>query len=642
MPQQQQAQQGQNKQFTISRKLARAKLAEFSLIGAGTKSKFIFGYRNREDITDLPPGVLVKGSQNVLTNVSGRIGTRKGYTLDGAAANPVNIFPVRSAYDWEMHTGVIQHLRVWSTNMEYRFVNATGAVSWISLLATLASDIVNFAEFWSTTNSQAYLLFVDGESKIYEWSGGNATFASATANTVTKQGVETFAENGFYSDASSHKFLMAGIEYTYTGGVGTTTLTGVTPNPTAGTQAVGDSIIQSVESTTNASMTSLPAALENDLISFLQNQVYVGSLRARTVYVSKVNNYKDFSFTSPVRKVGEGALVTLDGTPVAFAPQEDKMYVAAGKDQWYETVFTLSSDLANEALQITRLKTTVLQGAQSQKLVGKIPNDVLFVSNEPILNTLGRVSGVINTPQTSDISFPIINDMNGYDFTDGQVFFHRNYIYMSVPQSGIIRIFNQTNPKNHYWEAPQTIPISCFSIIDGELYGHSYLVPETYKLFTGYVDGAGGENHPIDTRALFSYMSFGSRHLSKFFNKQYFEGYISQPTTLNLITQYDMDGKARTVTKTINGNDSAIVALSQDKASLGKESLGKNPLGGDLAQLTPDQLPANFQVIKTYNKASFFKMQPSFTSLGVNQVWELLCFGPSQQSTSEGQNNITQ
>ncbi len=68
--------------YAINRRIASAKTHEFNLI-----SNFTLGYRNREDITKLPPGVLVVGSQNVLTNVSGRVGARKGYVLDGQPAD---------------------------------------------------------------------------------------------------------------------------------------------------------------------------------------------------------------------------------------------------------------------------------------------------------------------------------------------------------------------------------------------------------------------------------------------------------------------------------------------------------------------------------------------------------------------------
>ncbi len=74
--------QFKNPGFTQSRRIGQAKVKEFVLT-----ADFTLGYRNREDITKLPPGVLIKGSQNVLTDVFNRVGIVKGYTLDGQSAN---------------------------------------------------------------------------------------------------------------------------------------------------------------------------------------------------------------------------------------------------------------------------------------------------------------------------------------------------------------------------------------------------------------------------------------------------------------------------------------------------------------------------------------------------------------------------
>ncbi len=71
-----------NPGFSVSRRIGIAKVREFSLTDS-----FALGYRNREDKTKLPPGVLIKGSQNVLTSVNNTVGITKGYTLDGQSAN---------------------------------------------------------------------------------------------------------------------------------------------------------------------------------------------------------------------------------------------------------------------------------------------------------------------------------------------------------------------------------------------------------------------------------------------------------------------------------------------------------------------------------------------------------------------------
>ncbi len=603
------------------------------------------GYRNKEDKTNLPPGYLVEGSQNVLLTTGNRISVRGGYTLDGQA--DATIAPILSAFDWQMHTGTVQHLRAGNAKLQYRYVSG-GTVVWRDLLSSLTSVNFNFADYWSTANLQALLLFVNGTGQVYEWSGGVTTFASATANTITKQGVESWAELGFYT-TGTHKVTINGIDYTATGGWGTTTLTGVTPDPTSVTITAGDVIHQTPETTASSAITSLPSVFNLDLIGIYRNQVYYGDFKNRSIYVSKVNNFKDCAFTAPTRIVGEGALLTLDGNPVGLIAQEDSMYITAGQDQWYQTKFVISSDNTKEDLFIERLKTSTLQAARSQAFIGKIRNSVIFINNEPALDELGRTAGtstqisniggvpvIVNnnvTPSSANMSDPIKNDFDAYDFTDGCVFYYRYFIYITVPKEGIVRIYNMARG---CWEAPQLLPISRFSVIDGDLYGHSYNTPETYKLFAGHNDNG----NPIDARALFSFQNYGFRELTKYFNEYYVEGYISANASITLGIQYDIDGCATNASYLISGSDNQIVCLRGTPNSLGKQSFGKNPLGGVKDIVPTTSLPPKFRVIQTFPRTDFYEVQFSFSSYGVDYQWELLAFGALATQTMYGNNSI--
>lgn len=624
-----------NPSYGSARRIGAAKVREFGALVEGFK----LGYRNREDKTVLPPGVLIQGSQNVLTNVAQHIAVRKGYTLDGQSN--AAIAPILASYDWDMHIGQERHLRAGfnttgsNGKLQYRYVDSLGAITWRDLMTSLTSVAFNFTTFWDfNTEKKDFLLFVDGSSNIYEWSGGLATYASSTVNTITIQGVPFIAELNFYNLAPFGSITINGVDYSYTGVAGTT-FTGIAPDPTGAGIAVGAIIHQKVKTTANSAMTAIPATFANALIGNLRNQIYIGSLTDRSVYVSKVNNYKDYAFTAPVRVVGEGALVTLDGVPTGLIAQEDKMTLSAGKDQWYETKFTLSSDLAKEDFAVTRLKTTSKQAAQSQAAITKINNDIAFISFEPAFNTLGRIANVVLTQQTSNISDSIKNDFDAYNFTNCSVAYYRQFIYLAIPANNTVRIYNI---QNNYWEAPQILPISRFAIINGELYGHSYQVGETYKLFTGYNDNGGD----INAVAKFSFQNYGVRTASKSFNNFYVEGYISSNTTLNLNFQYDIDGCATYTSFPIVGTDSQIVCLSNNNGSLGKVSLGKNPLGSSLAQSNPNGLPPKFRVIKTFPAVPFYEQSTSFSSIGVDQQWEILAFGGAEMPTSEGSNSITQ
>jgi hypothetical protein len=604
-------------------------------------SEFL-GYRDKEDQTNLAPGYLVRGSRNIRNTTGGRISIREGYVLDGQI--DATLSGITASYDWLMHNNNERNLRAGNGLLQVRYIATAGdkyltntftegQIYWIPIMSSLSTATnFNFAEFWDTTELKDRLLMVNGSSNVYKWSGGITTIKAVTSNSIEKNGSTSWAEEGF-NTAGTRELLINGTTYTYTGGESTTTLTGVTANPSG--ETVNSVVIQKPITTANSAITGLLSSLSNDLISVLNNQVYIASNLNRSVYVSAVNSIATFAFTTPTRLVGEGGLLTLDSCPVGFVPQEDAMYITAGKNDWYVTQFTKSADLTAESLQVKKLKTGSLQAAKSQAFISKMKNSVVFVSNEPTLDELGRVEQILGTPQQTNISDPIKNLFDSYDFTDGQVFYHKYFVYVSVPKENVVLMYNLAKG---FWEAPQTIPIARFSIIDGELYGHDYNVPQTYKLFTGYNDNG----HAINAIAKFSFQNYGQRAKSKYFNEYYFEGYIDKNTTLTAGIQYETDGCATSTTYDITGDDSQIVCLPTVNSSLGKESFGKNPLGGDLTQHNVNDLPPKFRCVKTFPRKDFYEVQYSFSSIGIDYRWELLAFGSKAESSMYGNTSIMQ
>lgn len=619
--------------YTLTRKLIQARTHEFTLNSTFSKH----GYRNREDLTNLPPGILVSPSQNVLTNVDGTVSNRKGYILDGASNS--TLAGILSSFDYHTSKGYERNLRAGfltsagnDGKLQYRYVDSSGNVTWTNLMTGLTSVSFNFVPLYDTTESEDLLLFVNGTSNIYEWSGANTTFASATVNTVTKQGTTSWAQEGFYLNGT-RTITINGVDATYSGGETTTTLTGVSVDFSA--TAVGAEIHQTPRTTANAAISGIPSTFANALISNLRGYIFLGSLTDNQIYISKVGNYKDFTFTAPTRVVGEGYKYPLNGTPTAFQVQEDTMYLSAGKDLWYEVTATLSSDLTKETIEFTPLKTTALQGATSQGLVCKIKNDIGFISNETIFNTIGRVSNNLATPQVTDISYPIVNDMNALDFTNGQVLYHRKFVYITAPNSGKMIVYNMTDDKNHYWEAPQIFPFARLSIIGGNLYGHNYGVPETYQMFVGFNDNA----NPASCVAAFSYENSGSRAIKKNQNKYYTEGYISSNTILTETRKYDFGGFTSILSNNINGADNSIIFQTSADGSLGKNPLGEEPLGSITDSLS--NLP-KFRVINTFPRLNYYEYQVQYSTNDVDAQWKLLAFGSNGGIATDLQSEISQ
>ncbi len=639
MPQAQ-PQAGQGASFSKSKKIGQAIVREISIV-----NKFPLTYRNREDITNLPPGVLVVGSQNILSNVSERLEVRKGYKMDGDKSS-VNASIV-SSFDWNSKNNSEIHMRAGfltsaanDGKLQFRYVKEDGAASWQTLLSSLTTVNYNFTTFWDTTELIRLCLFVNGTSNIFEWNGAYDFVASITSNTIVMD--NTIATSGFYSTRNK-VVTINGIDYTYTG-ITSKTFTGVTPDPT-GNVADGDLAYQKVVTTANSAFTAgnnkPPDAFPNALISTLNNQIFLGSLTSSTLYVSAINSFVLYNFSAG-RLPGEGATATLDDNLVAFIPQEDNMYISCGKRFWYNTKTTQTqtsvwngSALVSttlETFEVKLLKTNPRQGAQSQALVGKMKNDVIVITFEPTFDTLGRVDQILGTPQTTNISDSIKLDFDSYDFTGGQVYYWKYYLLVSVPREGVILMYSLTTKS---WEAPQTIPITRFYTVDGELYGHSFSSSESYKLFTGYSDRATttASGQPYLVVANFSYQNFGTRTTLKNQNKFYIEGYISGNTTLNCVINYEQDGNLTQQTFNILGDDTTITGGGDQTNSIGKYPYGEAPLGNNLATSLTG-LPPKFRVIKTFPRFDFYECQFSFSILGTDQNFQLLAFGTNAAPSS--------
>lgn len=620
------------------------------------------GYRAREDKTMLSPEYMVSPSKNVIINTSGRIATVKGYELDGASSATADS-GILSNFDFTNFKGDVRNLRAGflttagnDGKLQFRYVTGTSTVNWVDLSTALTTVDLSFCEYWDNSALVKKVLWVDGSNNVYSWNGAVTTFASATVNTITKQGTNTWAQEGF---SATGTILLGGVAAGYTGGTGTTTLTGVTYDFSAST--VGAIVHQQPVTTALSAMSGIVATFGPTVIGCgRRNQVYLGSSNSNNLYISKVNDYTNYSFTSPTRVVGEGALIPLDAPPTGFIAQESQqssdaydMYISEGLSNWAVIRATLSSDLTKETLEHIRLKTGALLGAQSGRLMGKMKNHIVYIDNANVAQMLGYLSYQF-VPTLVDFSFPIVDDMNSYDFTDASIFYYRNYIYIAIPRHGIIRAYNMTNQAQEqfsggkaledvtqqpwFWEAPIGYPISGFYIVDGELYGHSYTTSESYKLFSG--GDFNGQN--IDANATFAYDGKQDRTQSKYCDEVWVEGYIKQNTILDVSISGDLDAKKTTQIVQINGDDDDIVAFGGGGNSLGDSPLGVQTIGGATTTETGDIMPAWFHVAKTFTAVPFYLQQLSFSTNDVDVKWELICFGTNAMPTAEGNVAITQ
>lgn len=683
------------------------------------------GYSEKVDVTKLKPGYFIKGSQNVVLKDSRTVGIRKGYTLVGQE-NTTDLKSIRASFDFDNFKGDERNIRTWGDRIEV-LLDGT----WELLKDGFTSDDFHFSDqdFWDHDRKLAYAVFVNNTSKIMKWNGAITTFDSATTTTLTKEGVETFAESGFekygrtemefkvksndtaingktigvtitktsdgtsatYNDViarqadsvltaqnirdsfqaslpattaiatsegnkvfitckegylitaysttdtaydyvlpdpvviSKPTVTVDGVEYEYTGGWDSTTLTGVTPDPTAGSATTGDYVFQSVEVLDNSDILDLPNENKNTVVEILDNQLYIASDTNRFVYVSELSRCDSFNFSRPNRLVGEGARFTLGGNFNAMFPKEGAMYIQFGLGSWVQTQQIDSSDLSAQSLVIRLLDVNAGDGVINKKGIGPMKNKVMFVSKDKAFNFIGRVEN-LETPQTKNISDRVKDLFLRLDFEDMSMKYHKHYIYIAVPKESMLLMYNL---ERNLWEAPQIMSIGALSVIGGELHGHSYLTPQTFKLF----DGTSDNGVPIESRGKMSYDTSGERALLKAYNEMFIEGYIEERTVINCKILQDIDGSSGEVNFDINGdNENIIFETESEDASLGKSSLGKRGLGNSDDD---DSVMNKFRGFKGIQNNDHYEYSFEFGTNQDNAQWEFIAFGPATDASEK-------
>lgn len=582
------------------------------------------GYVTKKDATNVDERTLTAGSFNVLVNDEEKVSARKGYRLLGAASSSAN--PVESEFTWNTSTGTEILLR--AKNNILQFLNPDND-TWTNLITGLGTSKVGFPKssksgWWDDSEGIDLLLFVAGDSNIYEWSGCVTSLASATTNTITKNGTETWAE-ARVNQTANKVVIINGTEYTYTGGETTTTLTGVTPDPSG--EAVDSVIYQKVVTNANP----VGASFTHDLIEILNNQVFTASFKNREIYGSTNTDFTDFSTISTPRTPGQAIVLTLDNVPKALVVQEENLYISAGKSDWYEVSIDLqtTSTAFVENINIKKLKNSSQQGIKDSDLLANIKNAVVFISNEPTLDQLGRIEN-ITTPQSVPLSDPIKPDFDSYDFTGGDIEYFRNQIIISVPAESLLLIYDLANG---WWQPPQQISIGKLSVYNDQLIGHSSAVDETYILFEDADTSDNG--NVINMQAVFAYQNNGTRSLMKGFDEYFTEGYISGNTKLTMTIQYDFEGASSEKEFEIDGSDSSITFGAIVGGWLGSLPLGAGPLG--TVKDTPTVLK-KFRVVHGTREVDYYEMRVIYSTTDDDAQFEILAHGP-QARVSQNQNN---
>lgn len=502
----------------------------------------------------------------------------------------------------------------------------------------------------STSNDGTYTIATVAAGTLTLTSGavltpegaGDSVTITAQGHTLTKEGSTTWAEERFLTAGTRQVRIKddSGTwrTFAYTGGEGTTTLTGVTPDPGGFTISAGNLVFQAVRETQNK-----PAdGLSNDFMGLYLNYLFVFDKQRNTVQMSKNTDYTDFSSPSSPRIAGEAASFVLDEMPTAAItqPDGDAFYIST-KNQWYQFVFDNSSDLTKEEVLITPLKTSALEGAAYELAVTNMKNYTVYTSGEPTIDNLGRVEN-IDTPQSVPLSDPIKNYVDNAGFTTSSSAYYKNNFYISLRDSSGDSSNNRILIRNlrlGSWETPWTIPASVVFEYGGSLYAHDSATLNTYALLdSNFADNyvSSTNQAPIASRWYSSHYDFGAPFNQKEFTVFWIDGYIRANTELKIYFTYDFGQDTKTYT--LSGLQDKVVIV-ETGGGLGYYSLGQRSLGGRGETLSESGL-RRFRGFIPVPHRPFYELQVSFQSEGAGYRWEVVRYGLNVAVIKAENNNI--
>lgn len=601
-------------------------MTKFSLI------EETIGYVTAEDKTNTDPRNLVSPSQNVLIDRQRKVSTRNGYKRRGGADATTN--PVRSQLTWHNSTGGALEVRNHDVNLEVYLetVDTVSVDAWTSIDSSRSStEKLRFATWWDDDEVLDVLLWVEGDDNIYEWSGGVAVLSSGGTNTLTKKGTNTWSQNRFYN-ARDRTIIntRTGVEFAYTGGDGTTTLTGVTPDPAGEDVQADDVFIQKIVTSANE-----PEADRNNHTIFnFENHILIGSDDENEVFMTNNDNFTDTTFSSP-RVAGEGGLFTLDGPSRGFGVLGDNLVLFAGNQSIFKARFTeitVSTTLA-EVISVDKVLTGDEQGSFSADTIIQLGNALIYLSNEPALRFIqdpNQLEGI--DPKT--LSNPIKPDFDAETWTNAEALWFRNGVYLSSPTNSKLYILQFVEDADgrlrRFWQPPQVLPVRSLSSKSGALYTGSNGVAETYELFesSSFSDiNSSDEKIPIHAIAAYAYRNFDERGRQKVFDEYFVEGEISPNTDdLQMTLNYNFGGALQSIDETIDGTNEDILEETLENASLGQQALAQIPLGG--ASSAPSNT-RKFRVIFEEVPEPFLEIQAVFSTNDLDRYWSIISNGPN-------------
>lgn len=432
---------------------------------------------------------------------------------------------------------------------------------------------------------------------------------------------------------------VGGTQYAYSGGAGTTTLTGVLPNPSAltATTVVTSPIVTSSDKPADG--------FASDFCKVVNNRLFVGSYTSRLVYISSSTDFTNFTIPASIIP-GSPNLLTLDGTGKGISIRKGVAHVSFGTNGWVSVNFPTYTTGGVLLEQITPqlLPVQALGAAYSHEMIDTVGDNIVYLAQDQQARYLGDTNNAFTTVYPS-LSQEIFLELQEEDFTDGSLNCIGDFTYITAPNSGKVYLYQVRQSitpdgqvfAERLWHSPFIWNASRVDEIDGQIVAFSNSNPQVYYVWdTGqyYDDSPSDEAIPYDSILAFAYRTDKNRTALKLFDKIYTEGYLTPGTTLNLEVNYNWNGASGQLSTVINSSDLSAYLFQTNVGALGDTPLGDVPLGDTIIEGDGSDL-VKFKNIKSLSQKDCFEYQLVYSSENVNDQWQILATGTNAVISDE-------
>ena len=337
--------------------------------------------------------------------------------------------------------------------------------------------------------------------------------------------------------------------------------------------------------------------------------------------------WDSFYYALPVRRPGEGYIYQLPSNFWTMDTQEESMYVNGSYGEWSVVTTTLSADLQSEAVSLQPLKQSGALKVIHPYMTGHINDDLIFVSIDKRLQTLGRQK-FLEKPQSGYLSELVNKDFQKCNFVGGRIKYLNKNLYVSSPEDAMMHCYDT---HQQYWNPPKTFPeVGILSIVGDNLICHSNTRNQTFTMFTSD-NGDNGQGYTVEIRT--PYRAPNGRWNSTMSGMSFTEGYITGNPTLIHTVYLGVAGCGGIFPHEID----AIICLAPDRAPFGQGPFGSHSFGSDL-----DVGGSYFNEIY---KAYAPRLEYYFISLGItctanSHTWSILGLGMNQMDSNTGNNKL--